>query len=464
MIRCSIFLWGFLSALSGIIAQTSSHSSHHLIDASIEATMERMHIPGLVIAVSKEGKTIYSKGFGKSDVKNNIDVSPMTRFRMASVSKLITVTAVAKLMQDGKIDIDLPIENYLPDYPHAGEGVTTRLLLSHQAGIRHYEYKDFSKARPYTSTTDALSIFIDDPLIHAPGSGYKYSTYAFTLIQAVIEAASGKSFIEYLDDDVLSPLNMEHTSADTQSPDGQLISKLYRFDGNMNNESGWDDSSYKFGGGGMLSTAEDMLLLGNAYLSNHFLKSKTIESLYTPQVEMPGALPTTHIGLTWRISEDEAGNTYYHHAGSMNGARSFLMVSPEEELVVSVMSNNGQLRNIDVFARAIANNLLEKGKSDEKQQYTFSSDHHDYTASVSIETTQPTTTMQIKVDTIIDQSLQMEVASINVKDGKTFYNLHSTPEMLYYKMEIDTDPYLMVYIKNSEDEWEKVEFEKMRSL
>lgn len=358
--KASLLVSSFLLIVAITQAQSLSEKTQRL-DQTIEQLREQLSIPGMAVAVSQNGKMLYRQAFGYADLKEKIPATDSTLFRLASVSKLLTNMAIVKLHQEGKLNIEDPVETYLPDYPHAGKGVTIQRLCRHHGGIRHYQGGDFTNGfKHYDNTKESLAIFIDDPLSNEPGSQYQYSTFAYTLLQAVIEAASGKDFLTYLEEDIFTPLGMEHSVPDQVDSSYADRSQLYKVNKKGKAKStAHDDPSYKWGGGGMLSSVYDMLAFGEAHLKGDFLSEETRKLMFSPAVVMPGFDENTSIGLTWRIGTDNNNQTIYHHAGSMNGARSFLLLCPEEGLVISILSNANVLDWIPHLAFSIKDILLQ---------------------------------------------------------------------------------------------------------
>ena len=151
------------------------------IERAVETALEKEGIPGLSIALSYQGRQ-WSAGFGLADVEQHVPVTPETVFRFASISKPITAVAVMKLVESGQIDLDAPVNRYLPHYPRKRWPVTCKNLLTHQAGIRHYRGHELESTRHYTALPDTLAIFQNDPLEFEPASKYLYSTYGFNLL------------------------------------------------------------------------------------------------------------------------------------------------------------------------------------------------------------------------------------------------------------------------------------------
>src|SRR5215813_1495176 len=128
-------------------------------------------IPGVTLAVAMDGKIVYTEGFGYADVEQRVPVWPTTKFRIASDSKPLTAAGLMLLVEQGKIDLDAPVQKYVPSFPdksaNGGAKITARLLAGHLAGIRHYKDDEFQISRHYDSVTEGLKIFADDPLLSA---------------------------------------------------------------------------------------------------------------------------------------------------------------------------------------------------------------------------------------------------------------------------------------------------------
>src|SRR6266550_3563404 len=184
-------------------------------------------IPGFAVAVAVDGRIVWSEAFGYADLAAQVPATPATQFRIGSVSKPLTADAVAQLYEQGKLDLDAPVQRYVPTFPDKGVPVTTRLLGGHLAGIRHYQGNEFLLNQPYATVTAGLAVFQNDPLVAPPGTRYSYSTYGFNLISAVVEGASGgEQFLTYVSRHILKPLHMTSTAPDKND---SLIPNRTRF-------------------------------------------------------------------------------------------------------------------------------------------------------------------------------------------------------------------------------------------
>jgi len=204
----------------------------HAITASrmrVQAAMMHYGVPGAVVAVAVNGEVVWSEGLGLADVENNVPCSEETPMRIASISKSLTAVAVAKAWQEGKLDLDAPIQKYVPSFPEkkvdgAAVVLTIRHLLSNMGGVRHYHFdkdefssKEYFIKKHYDNVTDSLKLFANDELVIAPGSGFYYSTYGWTLVSAALEAAMGQPFLKVMKEQIFRPLNMTSTSEELHS-------------------------------------------------------------------------------------------------------------------------------------------------------------------------------------------------------------------------------------------------------
>lgn len=295
-------------------------------------------IPGLALAVAVEGKIVYSEGFGYADLEERAPVWPTTKFRIGSISKPLTATALMELLEAGKVDLDAPVQKYVPSFPDKGAVITVRMVAGHLGGIRHYQGDEFNIQKHYGSVLEGLKIFENDPLVSPPGAKFNYSSYGYNLLSAVIESASGEEFLPYMQGHVFTPMGLVHTTADQNT---QIIEQRSRFyelakDGHAENAP-YVDNSYKWAGGGFLSTAEDLVRFGSSLLQPGFLKGDSLRQLFTSQKTQSGE--ETGYGMGWGIAKTPSGKLIYEHSGGSVGGHCQLILYPETRLVVALVSN-----------------------------------------------------------------------------------------------------------------------------
>jgi serine beta-lactamase-like protein LACTB, mitochondrial len=295
-------------------------------------------VPGVQVAVAVDGRVVWSEGFGYADVERRRPVTAETQFRIGSVSKPLTAAAVGLLDEEGKLDLDAPVQRYVPSFPRKAYPITTRQLAGHLAGIRHYRGREFLLNRHFGTVTEGLAIFADDSLLFPPGSKFSYSSYGWNLISAVVEGASGESFLGYMSRRVFRPLGMTHTAPDRAD---SLIPGRTRF---YDRDSAGTltvsppvDNSYKWAGGGFVSTAEDLVKFGSALLEPGFLKAGTLDLLFTTQRTNDGQ--ATGYGIGWFIATDSLGHRRVFHGGESVGGTAALGVDRDSRVVVAILAN-----------------------------------------------------------------------------------------------------------------------------
>lgn len=295
-------------------------------------------IPGLALAVAVDGKLVYSEGFGCADLEERVPAWPTTKFRIGSISKPLTAVGLMQLVEAGKVDLDAPVQKYVPSFPDKGAVITVRMLAGHLGGIRHYKDDEFTIDKHYANVLDGLKIFEDDRLVSAPGARFSYSSYGFNLLSAVVESVSGEDFLVYMQGHVFGPLGLAHTVADQNTQIVEQRSRFYEIpkDGPVENAP-FVDNSYKWAGGGFLSTAEDLVRFASALQQPGFLKADTLQTMFTSQKTTAGE--ETGYGIGWFVHKSQSGKLQYEHAGGSVGGTSQLIVYPDSHVVVALVTN-----------------------------------------------------------------------------------------------------------------------------
>ena len=293
-------------------------------------------VPGLAVGVRYRSDEWFSGGFGFADLQGGIPVLPgSTVFRVASISKPITATALAIMVATGTLELDADLRTYVPEFPASHPPVTLRQLASHTAGIRGYRGKEFALNKPL-SIEQGLGIFVDDPLEFTPGEGYLYNSFDFVLLSLAMERAGGKPFDELVFELVLRPLNMAHTGMEQPGIPAEGQAVFYTRLGSGFRRAVPVDTRYKLAGGGYLSTVGDVCQLGQAYLDGRIATGEILKPFLTSQ--KAGGIPT-YYGLGWQVSRDSAGRPYYGHIGNAVGAYTNFFVYPDQQLVICILVN-----------------------------------------------------------------------------------------------------------------------------
>jgi CubicO group peptidase (beta-lactamase class C family) len=354
LVTCLLLPWAFgasvlaqeippvaLAPAAGVYADAISEARQIILDR-----MEEVGIPGFSVAVGIDGDIVWAEGFGYADLENRVPVWPETKFRIASISKAVTAGAIGHLVEAGLLDLDAPVQRYVPSFPEKSHTITTRLLGGHLAGIRHYRGQEMLGLKHYDDVIDGLEIFRDDDLISVPGEEYHYSSYGWNLISAVIQGASGTPYLEYMNEVVFGPLRLRNTVAEHLD---SLIYHRARFyernrdDGVLMNAP-HTDNSYKWAGGGFLSTASDLVRYGSAYLGGEYLRPETIHEFWTSQRTTSGEV--TNYGIGWRTEVVE-GERWVGHTGGATGGSTILLMLPDKGTAVAILTNVSSVRHVE---------------------------------------------------------------------------------------------------------------------
>ena len=308
-----------------------------LSDRILTELAETKAVPGLAACIQKKGQIVLHRGYGYADIDQGIEVDVQkTLFRAASASKPIAATALAKMVQANIIDLDDSFYKYVPYYPKKSYDFNIRQLASHTAGIRSYKGREYALNKPY-SIKDSLEIFQNDALLFEPGTSYNYNSFDWVMISLAMEEASGISFHEYVEDEVLKPLGMLNTKMEIPEEKMSNQAEFYtRWSDNFRKAIAVDNR-YKLAGGGYLTTVGDLVKLGQAYLDNNFLKEGISREFLTAQKVKD---KSTFYGLGWEVSRDRKGRNFFGHTGNSVGGYSNFYIYPEEEIVIAILINS----------------------------------------------------------------------------------------------------------------------------
>jgi len=302
---------------------------------------------GLAAVVVHHGQTVVAENLGYADLENRVPVTSATRFGVASITKAFTGLALLKLHEAGRIDLDAPIQRYVPAFPvKPGGSITPRLLAAHLAGIRHWgnERNAALYARHFDDVNDVLALFKDDTLVSAPGSAEHYSSYGYNLIGAAIQSASGTKYQDFVRREIIVPLGLENTGFDDVRHVLPNRARRYSYfdpwtfavdSVNVYRVPEWD-YSHNPAGGNMYSTAADLARFGRA-IEKPGLLSRESMALLTKRPRVGSVESDMSFGFF--VSPDTAAHRRLNIGGSNAGVQSGLAVYPDEDLVIAVISN-----------------------------------------------------------------------------------------------------------------------------
>lgn len=320
------------------------------VRAAIERQRAAEDIPGISAAIGVGDAIPFAAGFGLADVENDVPATDRTVYRLASISKPVTAVCAMRLVEAGALDLDRPVHEFLPAWPEKRWPVTTRQLLAHLGGVRHYKPGEGECTVHYPSQTAALVRFAEDPLLHEPGSTYTYTTFGYNLVAAAVERAAGKRFPLVVRELVAEPSG----AATLQDDDLRRIirhrAQGYVFRGVKLQNSQLMDGSYKLGGGGLCCSAPDLVRFGQALSAGRLVGRETLELMWTPQVTTGGE-PVGY-GLGFRIGERD-GRREVMHSGAQSRVSTVLYMLPEQRIVIALLCNLERVRLL-ALARELA--------------------------------------------------------------------------------------------------------------
>lgn len=293
--------------------------------------------------IAQNGKVIMKKGFGSANMEWNIPNEPNTKFRLGSITKQFTAFLIVALAEQGKLKLDVPISTYLPDYPKAtADKITLHHLLTHTSGIPNYTslpnfFKDKSR-NPYTPE-EFVKTFSDLPLEFTPGEKFNYSNSGYFLLGYIIEKVSGKSYEQYLQETIFTPLKMVNSGYDHSETILPNRATGYEKRGKKITNSPYLDMSIPYAAGSLYSTVEDLYLWDQSLYTNQLLSSKSMESLFNTYIKAGKG----SYGYGWFIDQtnDASPLKVVQHGGGINGFNSILYRIPADRNLIVLLNNTG---------------------------------------------------------------------------------------------------------------------------
>jgi CubicO group peptidase (beta-lactamase class C family) len=354
----------FLKTLFASLALLAFRTSAEEIDDYLTSAMQRQHIPGLSIAVIKNGETIKTAAYGQASIELHVPATTNTVFELASLTKPFVAAAIMLLVQDQKLALDDPISRYIDKTPIEWRSITIRHLLSHTSGIK--DYLEREEMTPWDlSQEKILEIVSRFPLQFPPGEKWAYSNSGYVLLGMIIENASGQHFHKFIEDRILQPLQMRNTT--WHHPDGlhENISEGYLWlgPGGLRNSGFLKYMASNRGDAGILSTVTDIAKFANALRNDTLLKRESRETMWTPMTLKDG--PKPHYALGWFV-DDVNGHPHIYHPGQNPLAASILSFYPDDKLTVILLANGGGAypQGLDLgLARILIPTLMPKAAS-----------------------------------------------------------------------------------------------------
>jgi CubicO group peptidase (beta-lactamase class C family) len=324
------FLAGILSVLIG----SCPNDPVDLLFGQYEGT-----IPGATIAVVKDGSIIYDRSFGIANLATGEKTSTQTNYRLASVTKPFTATAIHILAEKKSLSIDDPVGKYLPELREIAPRITLRHLLNHTSGLPEYE-----KLIPRGSTDqildkDVLSLVLKTRATYEPTKRYRYNNTGYALLALVIEKVSKLSYGEFVKRNIFAPAGM--TDSTVYKKDLAITNRAYGYSGSEGSFTNSDQerTTAVVGDGGVYSSAKDLAKFIDALDRNVLLQAKHLQEVTKPHVRTD--TPGLSYGLGWRVGEEQ-GERVVFHTGTTSGFKNVMLWVPTRKLGVIVLTNRRQ--------------------------------------------------------------------------------------------------------------------------
>jgi CubicO group peptidase (beta-lactamase class C family)/tetratricopeptide (TPR) repeat protein len=315
-------------------------------DRFVSSEMAARKIPGLSIGYAQDGIT-WAKGYGFADLENRVPARADSSYRLASVTKPMTAVAIMRLVEQGKVDLDAEVQTYVPYFPRKPYPVTVRQLLGHLGGINAYVNPAAEQHfKQHKDTRQALEVFQDFDLVAEPGTRFRYTSYGYNLLGAVIEGASGQAYGEYMRAEIWQPLRMVSTRMDDPLALVPRRVRGYQLIDRQLKHSEFIDISSRFSAGGTRSSVIDMLRFGQGFSQGRLLSRSSIDLMGTSMVTKGGE--STGYGMGW-VTRPLDGKYLVSHDGVQPETSTYLFIFPSRRLSIAVAAN---LQRVELSAFA----------------------------------------------------------------------------------------------------------------
>lgn len=321
-------------------AQTATKEIVSKADDYINALVRLDRFSGAVL-VARDGHVLLSKGYGMANLEQDVPITSQTKFRLGSVSKQFNAMAIMILQERGKLSVLDSICRYVPDCPAAWQPVTIRHLLTHTSGIPSYtEFPDNDEyERKPMTVTATVERFKSKPLEFKPGERFHYNNSGYTLLGYIVERVAGKSYEEFLRENILEPLHMSNSGYDHPRTILKHRAAGYARRGDALVNAPYIEMDTPFSSGALYSTVEDMYLWDQSLYSEKLIKQPSLNAMFTPVTpEEFGWHGYTRYGYGWHIMRQFDRKLVYH-TGHINGFVAYIGRYPEDKVSVIILSN-----------------------------------------------------------------------------------------------------------------------------
>jgi CubicO group peptidase (beta-lactamase class C family) len=295
--------------------------------------------PGAAIIVRRAGKTIFRKGYGLANLELGVKVEPDMAFRLGSITKQFTGTAILMLAEQGKLALQDEIGKYIPDFPTAGGKVTIEHLLTHTSGIKSYTNMEewLQMWRKDMTPAEIIAMSKDKPFEFAPGERWNYNNSGYVMLGAIIEKVSGKSYEAFIRENIFEPLGMKSSGYDRTERVIQRRVSGYQKDNDGFINAPFLSMTQPYAAGALYSSVDDLAIWNDAVFAGKLLKKEWLDRAFTPFRMTNGE--STGYGCGWCISELR-GHRSFEHGGGINGFTSYALALPDDGIYIALLTNS----------------------------------------------------------------------------------------------------------------------------
>jgi CubicO group peptidase (beta-lactamase class C family) len=308
---------------------------------------------GAAVLIARDGKILVSKGYGLANRELDVPVTPQTKFRIGSMTKQFTAVSIMLLQERGKLSVKDSVCMYVKPCPEAWKDVTIHHLLTHTSGIPDLlRFPEFSQTMTLPSPVDrTIERFKNKPLEFKPGEKWDYSNSGYILLGYIVEQVSGKSYEDFVRENIFEPLKMSNSGIDRHDTIIRNRADGYAFEKGVIVNARYIDMSIPAGAGALYSTVEDLGLWDEALYTEKLLSKKSLDAIFTPYVKTPFG---DSGGYGWYIGKDEANHRVVGHSGRINGFSCEATRFPDQHVFIAVFCNKSGVEVEKIIPRLAA--------------------------------------------------------------------------------------------------------------
>lgn len=338
----------------------NTHELEKLADSLSNIFLEKDLVPGMTVAIAKNGEILFARGYGEADLELKVPSSPETVYRIGSITKQFTAAIIMKLAEEGKIFLDDPITKHLPEYRTQGNFVRVRHLLNHTSGIngirgRMVDEKTRQQFRLDLSDEEITALFANEAFDFAPGEQFRYNNSGYFLLGQIIGKVTGTSYKDYVEQQFLPSLGLDDTGYDSEKIILPNRARGYEREEKVRINAPYISMNIPGAAGAFYSTVSDLVKWTHLLHSGKVVSEKSLKKMLAPTSHGEGKVASYGYGLSLGAV---VSNKRVFHTGKINGFTSVLSYYPDAGITVVVLTNTGEGEPIAAMEEALARKAL----------------------------------------------------------------------------------------------------------